>query len=51
MEALNDGQMTVDDLCEKTGIPAGELLTTLTGLELFRLIEILPGRMVKGRIK
>ena len=51
MGLLSDGQLTVDDICEKTGIPAGELLTTLTGLELFRLIEILPGRMVKSRIK
>jgi len=51
MNALANGQLTVDDLCEQTGIAAGELLTTLTGLELFRLIEMLPGRMVKSRIK
>ncbi len=51
MNLLVNGQLTVDDLCEQLDITAGEMLTILTGLELFRLIEILPGRMVKSRIK
>ena len=50
MQLLGKSALTVDELCEQLCIPAGEMLTTLTGLELFKLVEILPGRMVKSRI-
>lgn len=46
MNALQNGPVGIEALCEATGLAAGALLTLLTGLELFGLIQMLPGRMV-----
>ncbi len=50
MNGLQNGPTAVEALCEATGLAAGALLTLLTGLELFGLIDMLPGRMVTRRI-
>ncbi len=46
MNSLQNGPAAIESLCETTGLEAGMLLTLLTGLELFGLIKMLPGRMV-----
>lgn len=46
MNSLQNGPTAVEALCEATGLAAGALLTLLTGLELFGLIKMMPGRMV-----
>lgn len=50
LRQLFAGECLLDELCEKVSGSAGEVLTALTGLELFGLAEILPGRMVRRRI-
>lgn len=42
----NAAPMAVQELCAALGLPAGELLTLLTGLELYGLAQTLPGRRV-----
>ncbi|MBQ2752321.1 MAG: DNA-processing protein DprA [Oscillospiraceae bacterium] len=45
LRRLFEGECLIDELCEQGS--AAEVLTALTGLELFGLVEILPGRMVR----
>lgn len=46
MNGLQNGPAAIETLCEATNLEAGVLLTLLTGLELFGLIKMMPGRMV-----
>jgi DNA processing protein len=42
------GEIAFDDLCERADLPAGELLSVLTQLEIFGLVESLPGRRYRS---
>ncbi len=46
MNCLQNGPAAIETLCEATDLAAGTLLTLITGLELFGLVKMLPGRMV-----
>ncbi len=48
-EALADGPCLVDDLIERTGLPAARVLTLLTMLEIRKIIHRLPGRKIALR--
>ena len=50
MRRLFEGECQLDELCDSLSVSAAEIMTALTGLELFGLAEILPGRMVRRRI-
>lgn len=50
VKMVAEKSMNVSELCEESGISAGELLSLITQLELFGLVELLPGRVVKCRI-
>lgn len=50
MKIVAENSMSVSDICDVSGISAGELLSLITQLELFGLVELLPGRIVKSRI-
>ena len=43
---LLDGEMLVDDLIAKAGLPAGAVLAVLTMLELRGFVSRLPGKRV-----
>lgn len=46
MNCLQNGPTAIETLCEAMNLSAGVLLTLITGLELFGLVKMLPGRMV-----
>ena len=46
INCLEDGPAAVEALCEALAMPVGALLTLITGLELFGLVKMMPGRMV-----
>ncbi len=50
VKMVAEKSMNVSEICEESGISAGELLSLITQLELFGLVELLPGRVVKCRI-
>lgn len=47
VQALEDGEQDVDTLIRKTGIPAAAVQAMLVGLEMKRVIRMLPGRRVE----
>ena len=47
MHSLKDGAQPVEILCEALALPPQTVLTLLTGLELFGLVRMLPGRMAE----
>lgn len=50
-KALELGEMTFDELCEKTALPAGKLSSVLTSLQFRGIINQLPGRIFALRLK
>ena len=49
--ALNSEGLTVDELAESVGLPVGELLAALLGLELGGVAQQLPGALYRRRIR
>jgi len=49
VDALNEGESDVDTLIRQTGLQAGAMSSLLLGLEMKRLVKMLPGRMVELR--
>ena len=47
MKLIAEESMNVSELCERASIPAGEALALITQLELFGLVKMMPGRIVK----
>ena len=45
-----ESDISVDELCAELSVSAGEMLTVLTELEIFGLVQTAAGRMVKSRI-
>ncbi|MFV0498086.1 MAG: DNA-processing protein DprA [Candidatus Fimivivens sp.] len=46
LKGLEDGPVAIEALCETLALPVGTILTLITGLELFGLVKMLPGRKV-----
>lgn len=47
MKLVAEESMNVSELCERASIPASEALALITQLELFGLVKMMPGRIVK----
>lgn len=47
LNALEDGEMDVDSLIRLTGLKASLMSSVLLGLEMKRMVHMLPGRMVE----
>lgn len=48
MEALKEGDCCIDDVCRSTGLDMSRLGAVLLGLELRRLVKMLPGKRVES---
>lgn len=46
LKALGKGECSVDELCEKLEAEPAKVLSLITGLELFGLVQTLPGRKI-----